>query len=209
MMKKILLTILCLTAATVFAADPPNEVKLTAEGEEVLVSMYKLDEPLIIKPLYEPRDDLDAYSWFKPLLFTLNAYALSVPKEQWPQYGEGDWPEERYDGIEKAMTRLKTTCLENPDTWGNKAMFNELSYVALCRVNETTYLEFNLTGKKMDGTVFGGQTKRLKLVDGKWANPLEPAIGRKRAKQLNQCFKDALSMVEKGELATIPASELK
>lgn len=135
MMRKILLPITCLTVATVFAAGLPKEVKLSIEGDAVTVSIYKLDEPLIIKPLYEPRDDLDAYAWFKPLLFTLNTYALSVPKEQWPQYGEGDWPEERYDGIEKAMSRLKTTCMENPDTWGNQAMFNELSAVALCKVD--------------------------------------------------------------------------
>lgn len=208
-MKTMLMTILCLTVSTVFAADLPTEVKLTTEGEEITVSMYKFDEPLIIKPLYEQRDDLDAYPWFKPLLFTLNAYALSIPKEEWPLYGEGVWTQERYDGIENAMSRTKKACLENPDTWGNEAMYNELSYVALCKVDGTTYLEFNLTGKKMDGTVFGGQTKRLKQVDGKWVNPLEPEIGRKRAKQLNQCFKDALSMVEKGELATIPISELK
>ena len=161
MMKKALLTILYLAVTTVFATALPKEVKLTAEGEEVTVSIYKLDEPLIIKPLYEPRDDLDTYPWFRPLLFTLNAYALSIPKEEWPQYGEGYWPQERYDDIEQAMNRTKKASLENPDVWGNNAMYNEFSYVALCKVEETTYLEFIITSKKMDGTVFGSQTKRL------------------------------------------------
>ncbi|MDH3355311.1 MAG: hypothetical protein OEL79_08870 [Chromatiales bacterium] len=209
MLKKTLMAILCLTVATSYATDLPQEVKLTTDGDEITVSMYKLNEPLIIKPLYEPRDDLDAYPWFRPLLFTLNAYALSIPKDEWTQYGEGDWSQARYDGIEKAMIRTKQACIENPDTWGNKAMYNELDAVALCKVDGTTYLVFKLTGKKMDGTVFGGRSKRLKLVEGEWVNPHEPEISRKRAKQLNQCFKEVMSLVEKGELASIPISELK
>jgi hypothetical protein len=194
----------------IYADATCKEVKLISEDEEFTVSVYSLSDHLRIKHLYEPRRDLDLYSWLKPLLFQLNCYEMHVPKSEWPKYAEGEWPEERFAAIEKNSARIKKFCAEHSDVCGNDAMYYEISEVVLCKVEDTIYLSFCLLAKKIDGIPQGSSRyQSLKRLGDRWVNALEPEVGRKRSKQLFYCYNEAKKLIEAEQLKALPIAELE
>lgn len=201
-MKIILPTLFLLLAVVVTKAEEgiPSEAEISVNGVDATVSIHELDEALTIKGTYEPRDDLDAYPWFRPLLFTSNGFALHVAKEEWANYCEPGWTASEYADLETELKTRKRLDLSY-----------KLSDVVLCRMDGGTYLICNSLLQIDDdklGVVGGYRITYLKSVDGKWVNPRRSAIKELKSK-LDACYGEAYRLLRyKKELKYSPIREL-
>ncbi len=207
-MNKLQIIFLSLAVVTkCYAVDSPKEVTFTQGGDSVVVSIYKLNKPVRIKPLYEPRDDLETYPWMEALLFRLNGYALHIPKDDWSKYCEGEWSKEHYDQLETGLKQSKSRSVENPEKYGNNGRYYEIRIAVSCNVDGDRYLVFPFTEREKSGSASGGSFWLLKLYNGKWVNPYGGDVVKKM-EQFNQCTGDAMSLARKHKLAILPISEL-
>lgn len=212
MKKKLMITFLLLLIVLVVMCiktliNANNSKEISVDGYSVEVAAYSLPTPLHIRPIYEPRDDLDLYPWLRALLFQFNGFGLTVPQAEWANYAEGKWFDERYEGIVKYNEWLRNAISKEPERW--EGAVYEIVDIVHCKTDEAEFLSFYLRLKTASGEyVPGGRYKRLKKVNGVWKKPFDTDKGE-MARLIGHSYDSAMQLTKENALKVRPVSRLK
>lgn len=181
--------------------------KMIVDGKPVTVAVYKLPEPLRIDILYKGGMDLDAYTWIRSLLFQLNNFELTIPEREWSQYADLDGVEMTIDTIKRNSVKIKKAVEEDSNYWNG--LYNEITQVVWCKVDNVELLSYQVVTKKANGDSSGSSLyDTLQRVDGTWKRSLR-GDSEDRADKIYKANKLAMNAVKDGSLKVRSAKELK
>ncbi len=162
----------------------PLKKEIDVDGERITVSVYSLDPPISVHPIFKESEqinkDMDKYPWLRALLVAVNDYATYIPTNEWKEYVEAPITAETVERKLKYNARISDGVLHGTNSYWRE-LEGKISSVVLSEYGEkgkylTAFIDYK---NAKSGRPSGGRYDMLKLVDGRWKIPNFPSFGFK------------------------------
>jgi hypothetical protein len=188
-----------------FVKRTPSVARVETHGDVFNVSVFEFGTPLKFNTLYEPRDDLNDYSWLKTFLFLANDYSAYVPESDWHIYWPRSWTADEIQGQKSANESRRTFALEDENNYYSTHH---------AEINKLIVCEHEMIGRFLDIPVGTAETATgiqdedvvwMNLINenGHWVFGTPKGLsGRDYADILEDCRREVLEMIDNGSVRT-------